>query len=100
MCQPPELDALAIKLGKELCVQNTLVANLTVTAPALETAARGPTKLSPEDSVHGDPSAISCRLDPGVSDRNLSAIDCARNSYWAWYHAKWRDPWSSLPAPP
>jgi hypothetical protein len=100
MCQPPELDALAIRLGSELCVQSTIVANLPVTAPALEMAARGPAKGSPEDSVHGDPTAISCRLDSGVLDRHLSAIACARNNYWAWYHAKWRDPWSSIPAPP
>ena len=100
MCQPPELDALARQLGSELCVQSTIVANLTATGPALETAARGPAKVSPEDAVPGDPDAISCRLDPGVSDRHLSAIACARNSYWAWYQAKWRDPMSSIPAPP
>ena len=100
VCQPPELDALAGQLGSELCVQSTLVANLTMTGPALETAAREPAKLSPEDTVPGDPDAISCRLDPGVSDRHLSAIACARNSYWAWYQAKWRDPVSSIPAPP
>ena len=100
MCQPPELDALARQLGRELCVQSTIVANLTVTGPALETAARGPAKVSPEDTAPGDSNAISCRLDPGVSDRHLSAIACARNSYWAWYQAKWRDPLSSIPAPP
>jgi hypothetical protein len=100
MCQPTELDALASRLGKELCVQNTIVANLPVTGPALETAARAPAKLSPEDTVPGDPNAISCRLDPGVSDRHLPAIACARGSYWAWYAAKWHDPLSSIPAPP
>jgi hypothetical protein len=100
LCQPPELDALATRLGKELCVQSTIVADLTETGPALETAARAPAKLSPEDTVPGDRNAISCRLDPGVSDRHLSAIACARNSYWVWYKAKWRDPLSSTPAPP
>ena len=100
MCQPPEMDALAAKLGKDLCVQNTLVADLAVTGPALEAAARTPENLSPTDSVPGDPNAISCRLDPKRSDAQLPAIACARNSYWAWYQAKWPAPWSSAPAPP
>ena len=100
VCQPPELDVLARQLGSELCVQSTLVANLAVTGPALETAARGPAKLPPQEAMPGDPDAISCRVDPGVSDRHLSAIACARNSYWTWYQAKWRDPGSSIPAPP
>ena len=100
MCQPPELDALAKRLGSELCVQNTIVANLTTTGPALETAARAPANVSPEDTVPGDPNAISCRLDPKRSDVQLPAVACARNSYWAWYKAKWPDPLSSTPAPP
>jgi len=100
VCQPPELDALATQLGHELCAQNTLVANFTVTGPALETAARAPANASPEDTVAGDPNAITCRLDPQRSDRHLPAIACARNSYWVWYKAKWRDPLSSTPAPP
>ena len=98
ICQPPELDALAGQLGKELCVQSTIVANLAATAPALERAARAPSN-PPDDAVSGDASAISCRMDPGVSDRHLSAIACARNSYWAWYKAL-RDPKFSTPAPP
>jgi hypothetical protein len=100
MCQPPELDSLARQLGNELCVQSTIVANLSVTGPSLEMAARGPAKVSPEDTVRGDPNAITCRLDHGVSDRHLSDIACARNSYWAWYKTKWRDPNSSIIAPP
>lgn len=99
MCQAPELDTLARKLGRELCVQSTLVENLTAAGPALEAAARAPAKASPTDSVSGDSGAISCRLDPGVSDRLLPAIACARNSYWAWYRTKWDNPWSSALAP-
>ena len=99
ICQPPELDALAELLGRDLCVQSTVVANLAGMAPALERAARLPEKLSPEDAIPGDPEAISCRLDPGVSYRSLSAIACARNSYWAWYRHKHRD-LTSTPAPP
>jgi hypothetical protein len=100
MCQPPELDALATKLGKELCVQSTLVTDLAQTGPALEMATRSPANVSPTDSVAGDPNAISCRLDPKRSDAQLPAIACARGSYWAWYSAKWPAPWYSTPAPP
>ena len=99
ICQPPELDALARQLGSDLCVQNTIVANLTATGPALEAAARAPSKVPPEEIVSGDANAISCGLDPGVSDRHLTAIACARNSYWTWYKAL-RDPTFSTPAPP
>ena len=100
LCQPPELDALAGKLGKEMCAQNTLLANLSTINPALEAAARAPAKLEPGDAVSGDPNAISCRQDPGVSDLHLPAIACARNSYWAWYRAKWHDTKLATPAPP
>lgn len=97
VCQPPELDALAGKLGTDLCVQNTIVANLKTTGPALEAAARAPAKAPPEQIVSGDANAISCGPDPGVSDRHLTAMDCARGSYWSWYRAL-RNP--SFPAPP
>jgi hypothetical protein len=100
MCQPPELDTLATTLGKELCVQSTVVADLAQTSPALERAAHMPADVPPTDAVPGDPSAISCRLDPKRSDAQLPAIACARNSYWAWYSEKWPAPWSSAPAPP
>lgn len=100
MCQPPELDAFARQLGSELCVQSTVVSDLAQTRPALEVAARAPAKVSPEDTVSGDPGAISCRLDPKRSDAQLPAVACARNSYWAWYKAKWPDPLSPTPAPP
>jgi hypothetical protein len=100
LCQPPELDALATQLGSELCVQSTLLANLTVTGPALEMAARTPAKLSPGDTVSGDPNAISCRLDPGLSGLHLQAIACARGSYWAWYKAGWGRPSPTTLAPP
>lgn len=100
VCQPPELDALMRQLGSELCVQNTLMADLSVTSFALEAAAHAPANVSPTDAVSGDPNTITCRLDPGNSDRHLSAIACARNSYLAWYKIKWRNPLSPVPAPP
>jgi hypothetical protein len=86
MCQPPELDTLVSALGRELCVQSTLVANLKVTGPALEAAARAPG--SSRDTPSGDPAAIACRLDPEYSDSHLPAIACARNSYWHWWAVK------------
>lgn len=95
ICQPPELDALAAQLGSELCVQSTIVANLTATGPALEKSARAPT-----DAVAGDANAIACRPDLERSDIHLPAIACARGSYWAWYESKWRDYLLSTPAPP
>jgi len=91
-CQPPELDALAKQLDRELCVQSTLVTNLAATGKALEAAAHAPVKISPGDPVSGDPAAITCRLDPERSDAELSAITCARNNYWAWWRAKWFNP--------
>jgi len=100
MCQPSELDTLATQLGKELCVQSTLVTDLSATGPALTAAARAPAQMSPEDTVSGDPNAISCRLDPKRSDAHLPAVACARGSYWAWYKIKWNDPLSPIPAPP
>src|SRR6185369_15976504 len=54
MCQPPELDALATQLGSELCVQNTIVADIAKTGSALAVAARAPAQLSPEDAISGD----------------------------------------------
>lgn len=100
VCQPPELDGLAEKLGKELCIQNTLLPNLPTIEPALEIAARAPAKLAAGEAVAGGPNALSCRLDPGVSDLHLPAVACARGSYWAWYRAKWLDPRLATPAPP
>jgi len=100
LCQPPELDALAAKLGRDLCVQSTLVENLKTTGPALEAAARAPANLSPADTVPGDPNTISCRLDREHSALHLTAIACARNSYWAWYNEKWRDRTFLTPPPP
>jgi hypothetical protein len=85
MCQPPELDALAAQIGSELCVQSSLVANLAATSPALEAAVRAVAKSPPDDKASNDPETIRCRPDPGLSDTHLSAIACARNSYWAWY---------------
>jgi hypothetical protein len=101
MCQPPELDVLASKLGRELCVQSTLVANLSVTGPALEAAARAPLSGPPRDAASGDPTTITCRADPEHSDAHLIAIACARNNYWAWWVGKQQNPVGyGIPAPP
>lgn len=100
MCQPPELDAMAKELGRELCVQNTITENLATAGPALEAAARAPLKVSATQDVSGDPNAVICIQDHERSDIHLPATACARGSYWAWYNAKWRDRLYSTPAPP
>ena len=100
LCQPPELDALAARLGRDLCVQSTILATLPATAPALETAARAPMNMAPTDIVSGDPNAITCRMDLENSALHLRAIACARGSYWGWYREKWRDRSFVTPAPP
>ena len=99
-CQPPELDTLARTLGSELCVQNTVVENLAAIAPALEAAARAPGTFSPGEAASSDPTAIACYRDRERSDINLPAIACAKNSYWDWYRAKWRDYLFQTAAPP
>lgn len=101
ICQPPELDALAMQLGRELCVQSTIVANLTDAGPALETAARASAKAPPTDELSGDPEAITCRLDVERSDIHLPAMACAHNNYWRWWAVTQVSPIGySQPAPP
>lgn len=101
ICQPPELDALAEKLGGQLCVQNTVVENLAATGPALEAAARAPANMSSANQETGDPNAITCRRDLERSDIHLSSTACARGSYWVWWQkTKVRDERYWTPAPP
>jgi hypothetical protein len=101
ICQPSELDALAGRLGGELCVQSTIVENLTTTGPALEAAARSPASAPPGNEESGDPNAIICRRDLERSDIHLSSTACARGSYWTWWHkTKLRDARYWTPAPP
>jgi hypothetical protein len=95
LCQPPVLDALAARLGRDLCVQSTLLDNLSVTEPVLEAAARAPT-----ERISGDPDAITCRPDRERSALHLQAIACARNSYWTWYSDQGRNLSVLTPAPP
>ena len=93
MCEPQQLDALSTQLGRELCVQSTIVANLNVAGPALETAARSLVQHPTGEERVGDLNAITCRLDPEHTDAHLqAAVACARNSYWAWWVGKQRDP--------
>jgi hypothetical protein len=99
ICQPPELDALASQLGRELCVQSSIMANLTVAGPALETAARALVQDSPKDAASSDP--IICHQDRERSDAHLAAIACARGSYWDWWSLKQRGGQNyTKPAPP
>lgn len=101
ICQPPELDALAAKLGGELCVQSSLVNNLPATGSALEAAARSPANDTPPNEVSGDPNTITCRPDLERSDIHLTSIACARGNYWDWWDkAKSREDRYWTPAPP
>ncbi len=101
LCQPPQLDALAGRLGRELCVQSSLVANLKETGVALEAAASAPMPGPPSQAASGDPAAITYRIDPEHSDAHLTALACARNNYWAWWVGKQADPVGyGRPAPP
>ena len=100
ICQPPELDALAGKLGGQLCVQNTVVENIATMGASLEAAARAPAKEGINEDT-SDPNAITCRRDLERSDIHLSSIACARGSYWAWWQkTKVRDERYWTPAPP
>lgn len=101
ICQPPELDAFASRLGSELCVQSTIVANLSLTGRALEAAARAPLNEPPTIEENSDPIAITCRRDIERSDIHLSSIACARGSYWDWWsQQKAREDRYWTPAPP
>lgn len=100
VCQPPELDALASRLGSELCVQSTLLTSLAAAGPALEKAARAPVKAPPREDLSGNPDEIICLVDLERSDIHLSALACARSSYWSWYQTKWRDYLFATSAPP
>jgi hypothetical protein len=99
MCQAPELDALASQLGRELCVQSTIMANLNAAGPALQTAARALVQDSPKDAASSD--SIICRQDRERSDAHLAAMACARESYWDWWSLKQRGGQNfTKPAPP
>lgn len=101
ICQPAELDALAEKLGGQLCVQNTIVENIAATGPALEMAARAPANMWSTTEETGDPNTITCRRDLERSDIHLSSTACARGSYWVWWQkTKVRDERYWTPAPP
>lgn len=83
MCQAPQMDALAQKLGSELCVQSSLLLNPAASGAALEAAA-----AAPDAAPSGDADTISCRQDLERSDLHLPAIACARHSYWDWWSIK------------
>jgi hypothetical protein len=88
VCQPPELNALARALGRELCVQSSVMATLNETGPALERAARALVQKTPADKASDDDDAITCHDDPERSDADLSTIACALRNYWSWWRMK------------
>lgn len=89
VCQPPQLVELSKQLGRNLCVQYDIVANLDVTVSALEKAARLLVQRPTVNRSSGDPNAISCYEEHQQSATRLrSPLACAHNSYWASLHQK------------
>jgi hypothetical protein len=80
LCQPPQLVELSKQLGRRLCVQSDIVANLNVTGPDLQAAARSLLGQSARNERSDDPNAITCRK--RVYVRLPSSVTCAFNSYW------------------
>ena len=85
-CLPPELDALAKRIGQRLCVQNDIMTNLKLTGVALQAAAASPLRSPEVNGLAGDPEAITCRppedKKPAAHLRPLP-LNCAYNSLWA-----------------
>ena len=80
VCRPPQLVELAKRMGRNLCVQNSILANLKATGPALEAAARAFAEHRPGNTLSGSPDAISCRqMNQAFT---VSDLTCAQNSYW------------------
>ena len=78
-CQSPQTAQLSKQFASNLCVQNTVVADLNATGPqatgpALEEATHA--LLNQTSEATADPKAIRCRLLDGQTY-------CAFNSYWA-----------------
>ena len=83
MCRPPQLVPLSKEVGRNLCVQNDIVANLKMTGSALEAAALSLARHPIGNEPSGDPNAIACRQrDIQTDTRVLSPLTCAHNSYW------------------
>jgi len=90
ICQPSELNALARTLGRQLCVQNSVLAILNETGAELEGAARALVQKTPAPSASDENKAITCHEDPERSDADLTDIACARRNYWSWWAMKQR----------
>jgi hypothetical protein len=88
-CLPSELDALAERIGRRLCVQNDVMANLKLTGAALQAAALSPLRDPEVKGSASDPQAITCRFSddkkPASHLRPLP-LNCAFNSVWARVH--------------
>lgn len=92
LCQPPQLIELSKQLGRHLCVQYDIVANLKVTGAILEKAARSLMQHPTMDESSDDPNAISCNEEhQQTATRLKSPLACAHNSYWASLHQKQND---------
>ena len=89
VCRAPAMESLSVRLGKEICIQSSLLDQLSTLEPAVEAAAATPVDETPGDSGSAEPNGITCRTDPERTDLRLSTIACARNYYWAWWAKKY-----------
>jgi hypothetical protein len=80
LCQPPQLVELSKQLGRRLCVQSDIVANLDVAGPDLHAAARSLLGQAARNERSDDPNAITCKK--RIYVRLPSSVTCAFNSYW------------------
>ena len=79
----PELIGLSKELGRNLCVQRSIVANLSVTGPALDAAARALVEHPIGYNPSRDPDAITCRQTEHPAGSRLPPyLSCGYNSYW------------------
>lgn len=84
VCGPPQLMAISKQVGRRLCAQNDIVANLNATGQALSEAVRSLVLYPQADDLAGDPDAITCRQSENQTNTRLQPrVTCAHNSYWA-----------------
>jgi hypothetical protein len=96
LCQPPQLVALSKELGRRLCVQSDIVANLNVTGPDLHAATRSLMGRGARNELSDDPNAITCQK--RVYVRLPSSVTCAFNSYWkSWVSQQMNSPMGGPP---
>ena len=97
-CRPPALVELSKKLGRNLCVQDDILANLSATGPEIMAALNSSFLSHPflkdfQNELAGGPGAITCR----AGGRSLT---CAHNSYWIAMDHPTEPYWKGMPPDP